>query len=209
MKYLELIKGQFTADHEARAKQQEPYVAYSEEAGGVMYTFIPEPVVGPADNEIWYTTTDGEVTACMLGQFNSYSDYNSYEGVGKWGFESTIHIISVNSYSYSPCFGGVSIDEGIYNYTLSSIILPNSVKQIGEKSFGMLQGLTEISLPSSIEEISIPFMQNNTGVEITYRGTKAQWNQISFSEYWNYNNGAPLSEKVVQIVHCTDGDITV
>ena len=44
MKYLELIKGQFTADHEARAKQQEPYVAYSEEAGGVMYTFIPKPV---------------------------------------------------------------------------------------------------------------------------------------------------------------------
>lgn len=43
MKYLELIKGQFTADHEARAKQQEPYVAYSEEAGGVMYTFIPKP----------------------------------------------------------------------------------------------------------------------------------------------------------------------
>ena len=42
MKYLELIKGQFTADHEARAKQEEPYVAYSEEAGGVMYTFIPE-----------------------------------------------------------------------------------------------------------------------------------------------------------------------
>ena len=60
MKYLELIKGQFTADHEARAKQQEPYVAYSEEAGGVMYTFIPAPVVGPADNEIWYTTVDGE-----------------------------------------------------------------------------------------------------------------------------------------------------
>lgn len=52
MKYLELIKGQFTADHEARAKQQEPYVAYSAEAGGVMYNFIPEPVVGPADNEI-------------------------------------------------------------------------------------------------------------------------------------------------------------
>lgn len=42
MKYLELIKGQFTAEHEARAKQEEPYVAYSEEAGEVMFTFIPE-----------------------------------------------------------------------------------------------------------------------------------------------------------------------
>lgn len=43
MKYIELVKGQFTAEHEARAKQEEPYVAYSEEAGGVMYTFIPAP----------------------------------------------------------------------------------------------------------------------------------------------------------------------
>ena len=42
MKYLELIKGQFTADHEARAKQEEPYVAYSVETDGVMYNFIPE-----------------------------------------------------------------------------------------------------------------------------------------------------------------------
>lgn len=40
MKYLELVKGQFTAEHEARARQEEPYVAYSEEAGGVMYNIV-------------------------------------------------------------------------------------------------------------------------------------------------------------------------
>ena len=59
MKYLELIKGQFTAYHEARAKQEEPYVAYSEEAGGVMYNFIPESIEESSNGEIRYTTVDG------------------------------------------------------------------------------------------------------------------------------------------------------
>lgn len=52
MKYLELIKGQFTAEHEARAKQEEPYVAYSEETGGVMYSVIKE------GNDLIYNIVD-------------------------------------------------------------------------------------------------------------------------------------------------------
>jgi hypothetical protein len=31
-----------------------------------MYTFIPEPYFGPADNEIWYTTTDGSIISPNL-----------------------------------------------------------------------------------------------------------------------------------------------
>ena len=37
MKYLELVKGLFTAEHEARATQQESYVAYSVEADRFMF----------------------------------------------------------------------------------------------------------------------------------------------------------------------------
>jgi hypothetical protein len=63
MKYIELVKGLFTADHDARAKQADPYVAYSKEDNRLMLNFIPESIVGPANNEIWYTTTTGEVTS--------------------------------------------------------------------------------------------------------------------------------------------------
>lgn len=42
MKYIELVKGLFTADHEARAKQADPYVAYSMEADKFMFNLPPE-----------------------------------------------------------------------------------------------------------------------------------------------------------------------
>ena len=48
MKYLELVKGLFTTDHKVRAKQADPYVAYSKQADSFMFTIAPEPVaIGP------------------------------------------------------------------------------------------------------------------------------------------------------------------
>lgn len=35
-------------------------MGYSKGSGVVVFTTIPQPVVGPANNEIWYTTTTGE-----------------------------------------------------------------------------------------------------------------------------------------------------
>lgn len=52
MKYIELVKGVFTADHEARAKQVDPYVAYSAEAGKLMFSIVPE------ENQIEYQLVD-------------------------------------------------------------------------------------------------------------------------------------------------------
>ena len=42
MKYLELVKGLFTTDHQVRAKQADPYVAYSVEANKLMFNLIHE-----------------------------------------------------------------------------------------------------------------------------------------------------------------------
>ena len=36
---------------------------------------------------------------------------------------------------------------------------------------------------------------------ITFKGTKAQWNAISKSDYWNAYTGS-------YTIHCTDGDIS-
>ena len=117
MKYIELVKGQFTAEHEARAKQEEPYVAYSEEAGGVMYTFIPEPVVGPADNEIWYTTSDGNVIT--PNGFGSNIIGNSYEdGKGVITFDGDV--TSIGDYAFSNCS------------KLTSITIPKTITYIGD-----------------------------------------------------------------------------
>jgi hypothetical protein len=45
MKYLELVKGLFTVEHEIKAKQEESYVAYSAEADRLIFNLPPDSVV--------------------------------------------------------------------------------------------------------------------------------------------------------------------
>jgi hypothetical protein len=60
-KYLELFKDGFDATIAEKTKvENRPYVGYSP-SEGFAFTIVPEPVTGPADNEIWYTSSDGNV----------------------------------------------------------------------------------------------------------------------------------------------------
>ena len=92
------------------------------------------------------------------------------------------------------------------DYNIESIILPNSVENIGDKSFGMLKSLKEITVPMSVREIISPFFYNANGVTIKFNGTKEQWSNIELSEKWNYNSSSD-NEKIVETIHCTNGDI--
>ena len=138
MKYLELIKGQFTADHEARAKQEEPYVAYSEEAGVVMYTVIPEPVTGPADNEIWYTSFIGKTTPDTDAFDVSIVSSTYGKGKGIITFDGDVTSI------------GESAFMDYVSYT--SITIPNSVTSIGDRAFAGCSSLTSITFGGTMEE---------------------------------------------------------
>lgn len=135
MKYLELIKGQFTADHEARAKQQEPYVAYSEEAGGVMYTFIPEPVVGPGDNEIWCTVNSELICMPRALYFFNY-DYD--ESARKYIISSISDdkITTLNALAY-----GTNLEE---YPDLMTLYLPKSLEIINWRVLSSSNNLSEI-----------------------------------------------------------------
>ena len=167
MKYLELIKGQFTADHEARAKQQEPYVAYSEEAGGVMYTFIPEPVVGPADNEIWYTTEDKQVIEPNITTPGGGPSSTILDRFGA-------NIIS-NTYS-----------------NLGIIKFDNNIDKIGEASFMGFENLTEIYIPKSVKKIgSGAFTDCYNLTSIIFIGTIEEWDNIT--KGYNWNNQVPTT----------------
>jgi hypothetical protein len=146
MKYIELVKGLFTADHEARAKQEEPYIAYSKEAGSFMFTIVPEPVTGPADNEIWYTTSDKttvgpeSAVSAMPGSvaFGVNIISNTYDG-DKGIIVCDNPILAIN--------GGTFI--GVNN--LTSLVLPNSITELRSGSIQDCSGLTEITLSKNLK----------------------------------------------------------
>lgn len=175
MKYLELIKGQFTAEHEARAKQEEPYVAYSEEAGGVMYNFIPEPVVGPADNEIWFTGdySDGDLSMFVSGEVKSMIVGDSCEdGKGVLTFKNSITSIPV------AAFSGCGL--------VTSFILPNSVTSIGNTAFDECYELHTITIPVSVMSIGMYAFQFCESLQtINFIGTMEQWNAVEKGKNWN------------------------
>lgn len=87
---------------------------------------------------------------------------------------------------------------------LESITIPDGVTDIDYMAFQSC-GLKSIILPDSLTSIgqsSFAWCQNLR--DITYKGTKAQWNAIDKHKgeetSWNYETGN-------YTVHCTDGDI--
>ena len=164
MKYLELVKGLFTADHEARAKQADPYVAYSKEANRLMLNLIPEPADGPADNEIWYTSSDGNVvTPNKVDAFGANIVSNTYEnGKGVIKFDNSVKSIEGSAFSRCTSLTSVTIpnsvtwigDKAFQGCTsLKSITIPNSVTSIGESAFDGCSSLTSITIPESVTTV--------------------------------------------------------
>lgn len=108
------------------------------------------------------------------------------------GCKGTIIPDGVTKIGYSA-FAGCGITEitipdgviGVYNYALSyntslaSVTIPESVTSIGE---GALKGCTSLTA-------------------VTYKGTVAQWGNVSKGDNWNLN--VPTDA----VVHCTDGDV--
>lgn len=169
MKYLELIKGQFTADHEARAKQEEPYVAYSVEADGVMYNFIPEQVARALKpNQI----------AGMDSETNGLSyqrDYIVNDG--------TITVVD-----YQSTFPNL-ISDSIPYWELHTFSSPVTKFKISQNSI-----MTAVMLPHTVTEVDI-IEAGFFFREVRYDGTIQEWeDNVSFS--WDpegyYNNGLSI-----------------
>jgi len=140
-KYLVLVEDSFTQDHLDRQKNQNPYVAYSVKDRKVIYTIVPEPAEGPADNEIWYTSSDGNVVIpSETDVFGANIVSNTYEnGKGVITFDGPVTIVG---------------DEAFYYCTsLTSITIPNSVTCIGENAFRSCTSITSITIPNSVKSI--------------------------------------------------------
>lgn len=153
---------------------------------------LPEPWVqpGPANDEIWYTSSDGNIvtlndtTVLPVIVSNTYSDG---KGIIKFATELT-------SIGYRAFY---------YRTNLTSVTIPNSVTDIDERAFDENHSLTNVTIPNSVTSIgSMAFTWCVKLTSILYLGTTAQWNAITKGQNWHYKVPAT-------VVHCTDGDAPI
>ena len=97
---------------------------------------------------------------------------------------------------------------------LTSIKIPNGVTTIESFAFCGCRKLTDVTIPNSVESIgtqAFDFCYSLTA--INYEGTKAQWEKIkkgyrmiNHDKYGRFET-QHTSDSVIQLIHCTDGDI--
>ena len=102
---------------------------------------VEEAEPTPAANQIWYTSTDGNIVKpSRTGAFGVAIQSNTYtDGKGVITFDGKVTEI------------GVSAFEGYDN--LASIILPNSVTSIGSHAFHGCDNLVSVTIPEEVTTI--------------------------------------------------------
>ena len=140
-KYLAFYETEWPANiAELTAVKNKPFVGYLK-GEGVQFTVIPEPVTGPADNEIWYTSESGNVVAPYSADaFGANIVSNTYkDGKGVIKFDN--NVTSIGSMAFYDCS------------SLISVTIPESVTSIENSAFSSCSSLTSITIPNSVTSI--------------------------------------------------------
>ena len=94
----------------------------------------------PANNEIWYTSSDGAVVAPHTSDFGATITSNTYaDGKGVITFDSDV--TSVGYMAFYACS------------SLTSVTIPDSVTSIGDSAFNSCSSLTSVTIPDSVTSI--------------------------------------------------------
>ena len=120
----------------------------------------------PANNEIWYTSTDGSVVNPRSNtDFGANIISNTYYGGrGIISFDGDVTKIGdyAFSHSYPSSFKSVILPKTVteigqsafqFNYALEDINLPEGITSIGEAAFFDCNSLTSITIPDSVVSI--------------------------------------------------------
>ena len=117
------------------------------------------PIAKPAANEIWYTTTDGEMAEIKEGFYSNYPYTQFYDE------EKEFYIIRFED-SVAHLYS-----EGIFSNSQSNvktITLPNSITYLPSYAFCFLDSLTNITIPDGVEKIDYSaFYKCSSLTEIT------------------------------------------
>ncbi len=135
---------------------------------------------------------------------------------GYKGFDSEItvpdminnnNVVSIGEYAFSPNAQRLQSDVKEIREGIKSIIIPNTVRSIGDWVFYGCSNLQKIVIPSSVTSMgNCLFRQCNNLQEMHYEGTLEQWCNIDFCEYEGnpteyakeiYINGQKIDEELI------------
>lgn len=122
----------------------------------------------------------------------SWSEYeHTYNGGNNTGVLSYVGNFNQVGYMFIKCNAMYEIE------------MPSQVTDIGAGTFSGCTFLEDVVLPDTITNIRTWAFKGCIMLgELTYKGTKAQWNNITLGQLWN-------DESSISVIHCTDGDISV
>lgn len=132
----------------------------------------------PANNEIWYTTTDGNKLELDAGRFGAtITSHEQRDGMWVVTFGSDLTMLGVEG-AWNGAFESKK--------TLKSVVLPDSIKTIWAYSFYNCTELESVVLPANLETIS---GQSFFATGLTSINIPASVIQIGYNAF----NGAPLT----------------
>ncbi|MBR4844022.1 MAG: leucine-rich repeat protein [Alistipes sp.] len=130
-------------------------------------------IVDIPNNQIWYTSTDGEVIEPYSGEYNEYAEAittfgvdivsNTYkDGKGVIEFEGDVTTIGECAFAYCSSLTSVTIPDSVTTIgygafgecsSLTSVTIPDSVTTIGDAAFSGCSSLTSVTIPDSVTTI--------------------------------------------------------
>ena len=146
----------------------------------------------------------------------------SVTSIGKWAFNECraleeinipdgVKSISVTAFQKCSSLKGIRIPDGVteigdYAFNgctaLTEVNIPESVTSLSAGAFGSCSALISVTVPSSVTSIGgLAFAHCKSLTAVTYKGTVAQWGNVSKGDNWNLNTPPDA------VVHCTDGDV--
>jgi hypothetical protein len=192
MKHIELFKNGFDSTIDEKIQPENwPYVGYDMVTGEIVYTVIPEPITGPADNEIWYTTSDGSTANFNDSYCNTTLISNTYsDGLGIARFKDPI----IKIWGESECWQeGEHLECYFWGFAggtrIKTLILPNKLEIIDTYAFNYhyvgfpssesadVEYLEEITLGNNIKILDFSPYRNSLQKTI-YKGTVSDYCNI-------------------------------
>ena len=145
----------------------------------------------PANNEIWYTSTDGEiVTPCNGEAFGANIVSNTYkDGKGVITFDGDVSEIGDGAFYECATLGSIDLPKSATSIgdwafhlckSLTNITIPFGVVSIGEAAFDLCSNLPSINIPSSVVSIGVDAFENCQALTDVYISDIAAWCNVDF-----------------------------